>query len=343
MFCVWSVVGAQVADQESAWPVDRVRELLRDYHVNHQDMTNLPSSGLAVLSRLEQLDPAAAMIERKDSSDPIGGTRLGAVLIDGRDARVLVPLLGGAVRRSGISRVVRLFDADLLEQGLIVGTYLDNEAFVFQKVTADAAYSRSVSSRKTDLGTVVSIHGFVAGETLNSLRHELDRLDGVRGGEALHRGSRDASSFILDLRYCAGGDVYEAADAATIWFNRKVDWVNISRENRTSIDLQAGFDGNRTYKVPMALLVSRFTASACEQLVQGLRHHLGVVLIGESTAGKCSVQSTFRLNQAYAIRFTTGRWQGPGDRPCRESGIPPDIAIVGNVHSDEAVAEALSR
>lgn len=122
--------------------------------------------------------------------------------------------------------------------------------------------------------------------------------------------SQGAEDFILDLRYNGGGDVSSAiALASALVKNRSTQSLLISMEFnpivQSAFARQYGEGYNKDYfidrimnngqviaEVPalnlprLYVLVSRFTASASELIINGLKPYMEVILIGETTVGK---------------------------------------------------------
>lgn len=123
--------------------------------------------------------------------------------------------------------------------------------------------------------------------------------------------SKGAEEFILDLRYNGGGDVASAiALASALVKNRSTQNLLVSTEFNpivhSAFERQYGKGYNKDYfidkiknnkqqvmaEVPalslprLYVLVSRFTASASELIINGLKPYMEVILIGEPTVGK---------------------------------------------------------
>ena len=122
--------------------------------------------------------------------------------------------------------------------------------------------------------------------------------------------SQGAEEFILDLRYNGGGDVTSAiALASAMVKNRSTDNLLITTEYNPIVQSAyaemygEGYNKDNFIEkimknqqvianVPalnlprLYVLVSRFTASASELVINGLKPYMDVILIGETTVGK---------------------------------------------------------
>jgi carboxyl-terminal processing protease len=109
--------------------------------------------------------------------------------------------------------------------------------------------------------------------------------------------------------------------------------------------------------VPMVVLVDRGTASAAEILAAALQGRSDVLVMGERSFGKASVQGIFPLRTGgMALRLTTAHYYAPDGRDIDGKGIKPDVLIKEpemhgergstptverkGLHSDTAVSKA---
>ena len=148
------------------------------------------------------------------------------------------------------------------------------------------------------------------------------------------------TSMILDLRGNPGGLLNSAVDVANLFIDqglivqRKSDRVaseNVTynaRRGRMIVDA----------RIPVVVLVDRYSASAAEILSGALKDYHRATLIGEKTYGKGSVQTVEGLGDG-GYRLTTSRYYTPAGATTGVSidhkGIEPDRTITEPELTDE--------
>ena len=80
----------------------------------------------------------------------------------------------------------------------------------------------------------------------------------------------------------------------------------------------------------LTLLINARTASSAELFAGVLRWHRRAELVGTPTTGKRTVQQVVRLDQAYLLFLTTGRFLAPNGVPFGANGLTPDRAYEGD-------------
>lgn len=139
-----------------------------------------------------------------------------------------------------------------------------------------------------------------------------------------------AKKIILDLRNNPGGYLEIAQDISG-WFLKEGEMVVIE-----------DFGGKREQKIykaegpgrfldyPMVILINEGSASASEILAGALRDNRGIILIGEKTFGKGSVQELEKLKGGSSLKITVARWLTPKGELITDKGLEPDIKVEMN-------------
>ncbi|HUJ44279.1 MAG TPA: S41 family peptidase [Opitutaceae bacterium] len=136
-----------------------------------------------------------------------------------------------------------------------------------------------------------------------------------------------AKALILDLRNNPGGLLDAAVEVAEPFFRPKE--LIVYTQGRTADsrqEMRAGLSaGGLT--MPVAVLVNSGTASAAEVVAGALKDTARAVVVGETTFGKGSVQTVFRLKDGEALRLTTARYYTPSGVSIHEKGIAPQVPV----------------
>ena len=96
-------------------------------------------------------------------------------------------------------------------------------------------------------------------------------------------------------------------------------------------------------KLPLVVLVDRYTASSAEIVAAALRDHRRATIVGERTFGKGLVQAVDPLDNGAALELTIAQYTTPNGDVLSGVGLPPQIRAVDDprTRQDEALATAL--
>lgn len=144
-------------------------------------------------------------------------------------------------------------------------------------------------------------------------------------------------ALVLDLRNNGGGLLSEAVDLAGLF----VDKGPVVQVKSINGDVQVDSDENVgiAYKGPLAVLVSRFSASAAEIVPGALQNYGRAVIIGDkSTHGKGSVQTLLEMKnfsrylsrtteKTGAAKLTIQKFYLPNGSSTQIKGVIPDIVL----------------
>ena len=121
-------------------------------------------------------------------------------------------------------------------------------------------------------------------------------------------------ALILDLRGNPGGLLDQGIAVTDLFLDEGKDIVETrgraADENRT----YRSSDSDQYPELPVLVMVDGTSASASEIIAGALQDHDRALLLGETTFGKGSVQSLFRLTGGDVLRLTTARWYTPVGR-----------------------------
>ena len=153
--------------------------------------------------------------------------------------------------------------------------------------------------------------------------------------KALGQGAGESSGLILDLRDNPGGLFEEAIQVANLFKTSGIITSVKGRENSLNRDFRANGQ-YRLPQIPLVILINKGTASASEILAGALQGLSKVLVMGERSFGKASVQLVFPLNRGMAVRLTTAHYYTADGRDIDGKGLEPD-AILDD--SDESLTK----
>ncbi len=136
-----------------------------------------------------------------------------------------------------------------------------------------------------------------------------------------------AKKIILDLRNNPGGYL-EIAQEISGWFLEKGQIVVIEDFGSKKEKIEYKAEGNaKLAKYPIVILINQGSASGSEILAGALRDNRGVLLIGEKSFGKGSVQQLEKLKEGSSLKITIARWLTPKGELITDKGLEPDIKV----------------
>lgn len=154
--------------------------------------------------------------------------------------------------------------------------------------------------------------------TARELQKALAFLTNASGGEL--RG------LVLDLRGNPGGLLEQAVHAADLFVHDEVITA-VRAKDETLNRVFRGSARGPMVACPIVVLIDRGTASAAEVLAGALRGLPHVVLMGETSFGKASVQGVFPLSGGIGLRLTTAHYLTSDGKDIDGAGIRPDVAV----------------
>lgn len=153
-------------------------------------------------------------------------------------------------------------------------------------------------------------------ETSQEFADELDELK-----------EQGARALILDLRNNGGGYVTTAQDVVSHFLNRDRLIVSVVNDRTARNETYTSNGRNANERMPMVVLINRFSASASEITAGALQDHKIATLMGETSYGKASVQKLLELEDKGAVKFTVAHYLTPEGRDIHHKGISPDIKM----------------
>lgn len=145
-----------------------------------------------------------------------------------------------------------------------------------------------------------------------------------------------ADGVVLDVSTNAGGSLEDAVRIAGLFFKTGNVVKQSNGKNDGSADTLADPDPAVDWAGPLVVLTSRISASASEIVAGTLKDYKRAVVVGgDHTFGKGSVQSVMPLKNIGAIKVTVGMFFTPGGFSTQHRGVEGDIILPGAFSTDE--------
>ncbi|HRY52773.1 MAG TPA: S41 family peptidase [Candidatus Portnoybacteria bacterium] len=135
-----------------------------------------------------------------------------------------------------------------------------------------------------------------------------------------------AEGIVLDLRNNPGGYLESSVEIAS-WFLDKNQLV-VAEDYGNGKKIEHKSSGiNKLNGYPVAVLINQGSASASEILAGALRDNKGIILIGEKSFGKGSVQELEQLSSGTSLKITVAKWLTPSGHSIMDDGLEPDVKV----------------
>jgi carboxyl-terminal processing protease len=132
-----------------------------------------------------------------------------------------------------------------------------------------------------------------------------------------------ANKIVLDLRNCAGGEVQEAVDAASLFLDRGlITYVYGQRYPRQ--DLTAHPTGT-VYKLPLAVLINQSTAGPAELVASAVLGNKRGEVVGVRSFGVGVLQKPIPVGDGSAVLLSVAKYYGPDGKAIHDNGVTPSV------------------
>ena len=151
--------------------------------------------------------------------------------------------------------------------------------------------------------------------------------------------NKNIKSLIIDIRNNPGGHLIQTRKILELFLKKDVVLYQTEKENKASKVLSSTKE-SRNY--PVVVLINSSTASAAEVLAISLKeNYKDVVIIGETSYGKGTVQKSETLSTGTSIKYTVEKWLTPKGEDINGEGITPDIEVQKTKEEDTQLNRAL--
>lgn len=131
-------------------------------------------------------------------------------------------------------------------------------------------------------------------------------------------------SLIIDLRGNSGGYLTTVTNMLSIFMDTDTVIYKMKTKNNIT-NYNSVQKGKKNYKV--VILVDGDSASASEIMASSMKEKYGATLVGTTTYGKGTVQTTFDLSNESMIKYTIQEWLTPNGNSINEKGVTPDVEV----------------
>ncbi|MBW3622486.1 MAG: S41 family peptidase [Armatimonadetes bacterium] len=176
-------------------------------------------------------------------------------------------------------------------------------------------YTPTVTARLMERGV-----GYIKLDTFG------DRSDEEVGLALRKLKSRGMRSLVLDLRGNPGGFFNTAVDIASRFIDRGPVVFTRDRDNHR-VPVPNIPSKRLTPKIPVAVLVDRWSASAAEIVAAAIQDTGSGVVIGQKTYGKALVQTITPNPDGSAVLITTHHYYTPRGTDISHKGVKPNILV----------------
>lgn len=215
---------------------------------------------------------------------------------------------------------------------------LNEEGTAYEQIEISAVRERIVT--QSVYGRVYSLD-----ETVGIIKiSKFDRTTATQFCDEVENLQRKGcTSFVLDLRGNPGGLLTSAEDMLTFFLeegdtmlsakynngDEEITKLTVSRDGKVLVGSQTltREDVGRYRNLNFSVLVNRYSASAAELFTANMRDHELATIVGTTTYGKGSMQSTIPLSRygcEGALKLTVAYYYPPSDVGYHGIGIQPD-------------------
>lgn len=149
------------------------------------------------------------------------------------------------------------------------------------------------------------------------------------------------TALVIDLRRNGGGEANVVAELIDLFVKEGVILFRKARKEMAGEEdyiKKAKFGDELpvvSKKIPVIILVSRYSASSSETFTAGMQDHGAAIVIGEKTFGKGTAQIQFALSdpllslKSHSIfKLSSFYMYSPSGKPIQLQGITPDIEVI---------------
>jgi carboxyl-terminal processing protease len=133
-----------------------------------------------------------------------------------------------------------------------------------------------------------------------------------------------AHKIILDLRNCAGGDVQEAVDTASLFLDKGlITYLSGQRYPRRDITAHPTEGG--VCDLPLAVLINQSTAGPAELVAAAVLGNKRGEVVGVRSFGEGVLQKPIPVGDGSVLLLSVAKYYGPDGKAIDDNGITPSV------------------
>ena len=227
---------------------------------------------------------------------------------------VFVSVDGVSVKGKNATEVANMLKSNTVKTSKIVIKREGNEInfdVTKENITLFSVSSEMLKNNNKNIGYLsVSIFGQ---KTYSQFKDALLKLE-----------SQNMDSLIIDLRGNTGGYLYTVTNMLEEFVSKDNIMYQIQSSNGVK-KYKSSKETSRKYKI--VILVDENSASASEIMAASMKENYGAILVGKTTYGKGTVQTTKNLSNGSMIKYTIEKWLTPNGKNIDKEGITPDYDV----------------
>jgi carboxyl-terminal processing protease len=135
--------------------------------------------------------------------------------------------------------------------------------------------------------------------------------------------SQGAHKLVLDLRNCAGGDVQEAVDTASLFIDKGlVTYLVGQRFPRENVDVHPT---SAVCNLPLAVLINQSTAGPAELVASAVLGNKRGEVVGVRSFGVGVYEKPIPVGDGSALLLAVAKYYGSDGKPISENGVTPSV------------------
>jgi carboxyl-terminal processing protease len=132
-----------------------------------------------------------------------------------------------------------------------------------------------------------------------------------------------ANKIVLDLRNCAGGEVQEAVDTASLFMEKGlITYLEGQRYPRRDISVEPSKD---VCNLPLVVLINQSTAGPAELVASAVLRNKRAQVVGVRSFGIGVFQKAIPLDDGSGLLLSVAKYYGPDDKAIQDNGVTPSV------------------